>query len=164
MFGMGWTELLLVGIVALIVVGPKELPVLFRTIGKFAGKAKAMGREFSRAMNDAADQSGMKDVQKTLNAATNPVNTALQGVKDATTSFTKLDLDPNSETGKLAAERAENAKKIQAATARKVAERKAKEAADALRQAEEAEAKLAPAAEPAPEPAAESAAEPKDQA
>ena len=43
MFGMGWTELLLVGIVALIVVGPKDLPVLFRNIGKFAGKAKAMG-------------------------------------------------------------------------------------------------------------------------
>jgi len=68
------------------------------------------------------------------------VNTALQGVKDATTSFTKLDLDPESETGKLAAERAENARKIQAATARKVAERKAREAEEALKKAEEIEA------------------------
>jgi len=162
MFGMGWTELMVVGIVALIVVGPKELPVLFRNIGKFAGKAKAMGRDFSRAMNDAADQSGMKDVQKTLNAATNPVNTALQGVKDATSSFTNLDLDPDSETGKLAAERAENARKIQAATARKVAERKAREAADALKKAEEAEAVLEQAAE---KPDADSAEkDPKDDA
>lgn len=140
MFGMGWAELMIVGIVALIVVGPKELPILFRKIGQFVGKAKGMAREFSRAMNDAADQAGVGDIQKTLNAATNPVNTALQGVKDATTSFTKLDLDPDSETGKLAAERAENARKIQAATARKVAERKAREAAEALKKAEEIEA------------------------
>lgn len=39
MFGMGWAELMIVGIVALIVVGPKELPVLFRKMGQFAGKA-----------------------------------------------------------------------------------------------------------------------------
>ncbi len=140
MFGMGWAELMIVGIVALIVVGPKELPILFRKMGQFVGKAKGMAREFSRAMNDAADQAGVGDIQKTLNAATNPVNTALQGVKDATTSFTKLDLDPESETGKLAAERAENARKIQAATARKVAERKAREAEEALKKAEEIEA------------------------
>jgi sec-independent protein translocase protein TatB len=140
MFGMGWAELMIVGIVALIVVGPKELPILFRKMGQFVGKAKGMAREFSRAMNDAADQAGVGDIQKTLNAATNPVNTALQGVKDATTSFTKLDLDPKSETGKLAAERAENARKIQAATARKVAERKAREAEEALKKAEEIEA------------------------
>jgi len=140
MFGMGWAELMIVGIVALIVVGPKELPILFRKMGQYVGKAKGMAREFSRAMNDAADQAGVGDIQKTLNAATNPVNTALQGVKDATTSFTKLDLDPESETGKLAAERAENARKIQAATARKVAERKAREAEEALKKAEEIEA------------------------
>jgi len=140
MFGMGWAELMIVGIVALIVVGPKELPILFRKMGQFVGKAKGMAREFSRAMNDAADQAGVGDIQKTLNAATNPVNTALQGVKEATTSFTKLDLDPESETGKLASERAENARKIQAATARKVAERKAREAEEALKKAEEIEA------------------------
>jgi len=53
MFGMGWAELMIVGIVALIVVGPKELPILFRKMGQFVGKAKGMAREFSRAMNDA---------------------------------------------------------------------------------------------------------------
>ena len=37
MFGMGWAELMIVGIVALIVVGPQELPMLFRKIGQFAG-------------------------------------------------------------------------------------------------------------------------------
>ena len=67
MFDIGWTEMLLIGIVALIVVGPKDLPVLFRTLGQFVGKAKGMAREFSRAMNDAADESGMRDVTRGLN-------------------------------------------------------------------------------------------------
>ena len=142
MFGMGWAELMIVGIVALIVVGPKELPVLFRKMGQFAGKAKGMAREFSHAMNDAADQADIREIKKSINAATNPMDTALQGVKDATTSFSKLNLDPESETGKLAAERAENARKIQAATARKAAERKQREAEDALKKADEAEAAL----------------------
>lgn len=142
MFGMGWAELMIVGIVALIVVGPQELPMLFRKIGQFAGKARGMAKEFSKAMNDAADQAGVSDIQKTLNAATNPVNTALQGVKDATSSYAKLDLDPNSETGKLAAERAEAAKKIQAATARASADRLAREAEAAQKAAEQAEQDL----------------------
>lgn len=146
MFDLGWTELLLIGIVALIVVGPKDLPVLFRNVGIWVGKARGMAREFSRAMNDAADESGVKDVAKGLKAATNPVSSALDGVNSATRDMTKgLDptkYTPDSETGKLAAERAESAKKIQAATARAAAERKAREAAEALAKAEEAEAAL----------------------
>lgn len=148
MFDLGWTELLVIGIVALIVVGPKDLPVLFRTLGQFVGRAKGMARDFSRAMNDAADDSGMRDMasglNKSLKAATNPIGTAMDGVKSAASSLT--DIDPESETGKLAAERAEQTKKIQAATARAAAERKAREATEALAKADEAEAALAPKA------------------
>ncbi|MEP1614362.1 MAG: Sec-independent protein translocase protein TatB [Roseobacter sp.] len=145
MFDLGWTEMLVIGIVALIVIGPKDLPVMFRTVGQFVGKAKGMAREFSRAMNDAADDTGVKDIAKGLKAATNPVNTAMEGVKSAATDLSKF--DPDSETGKLAAdqaERAENAKKIQAATARATAQRKLKEAQDAQSKAEELEAKITP--------------------
>ncbi|NNE53868.1 MAG: twin-arginine translocase subunit TatB [Sulfitobacter sp.] len=144
MFDLGWAELLVIGIVALIVVGPKDLPVLFRRVGQFVGKAKGMAREFSSAMNDAADQSGMREVSssinKSLKAATNPVGTAMDEVKSATSSLT--DIDPESETGKLAAERAENAKKIKASTARAAAERKQREAAEAMAKAEELEAQM----------------------
>ncbi|WP_170390336.1 Sec-independent protein translocase protein TatB [Ruegeria arenilitoris] len=146
MFDLGWTELLVIGIVALIVVGPKDLPVLFRNVGRFVGKARGMAREFSSAMNEAADQAGVNDIKKGLDAATNPVGNAMDGVKQAAQDMAKsmdpTKFDPDSETGKLAAERAEQAKKIQASTARAAAERKAKEAAEALAKAEEAEAAL----------------------
>jgi len=153
MFDLGLTEMLVVGVVALIVVGPKDLPMMFRTVGRFVGKAKGMAREFSSAMNDAADQSGMKDVAKGVKTAANPMSTAMDGVRDAAQDMAKsMDLtgtgpgagkiDPNSETGKLAAERAEDAKKIHASTARAAAERKAREATEALAKADEAEAAL----------------------
>ncbi len=144
MFDLGLPELLVIGIVALIVVGPKDLPVLFRQVGRFVGKAKGMAREFSSAMNQAADESGVRDVAKGLKTATNPIGSAMDGVKDAAREATSSlsNIDPDSETGKLAAERAENAKKIQAATARTIAERKAREAAEALAKADELEAKM----------------------
>ena len=152
MFAPGFCELLVIGIVALIIVGPKDLPVLFRNVGRFMGKARGMAREFSRAMNDAADESGMRDVAKTFKSATNPVSSAMDGVKDAAKSMTNL--DPDSETGKLAKERDEAKKKIEANAARKAAERKQREAEEAARRAEELEASLkAPDEEPAPKAA-----------
>lgn len=145
MFDIGWTEMLVVGIVALIVVGPKDLPVLFRRVGQFVGKAKGMAREFSSAMNDAADQSGMREMSSNLNkslkAASNPMGSAMDGVKSAAKSLTEI--DPDSETGKLAVQKAEDVKRIKAATARAAADRKAREATDALKKADEAEAALA---------------------
>lgn len=145
MFDLGWTEMLVIGVVALIVIGPKDLPVMFRTLGQFVGKAKGMAREFSRAMNDAADDAGVKDMAKGLKAATNPVSSAMDGVKSAAKDLGKF--DPDSETGKVAAdkaERAENANKIHAATARAAADRKLKEAQDAQAKAAELEAKVTP--------------------
>ncbi|MDK3016224.1 Sec-independent protein translocase protein TatB [Pseudodonghicola flavimaris] len=152
MFDMGWSELLVVGVVALIVVGPKDLPVLFRNVGRFVGKARGMAREFSRAMNEAADESGMRDVAKTFKTATNPLGSAMDGVKDAARGLTEGmgsgKYDPESETGKLAAKRSEDAKRIQATTAKAAAERKAREAQDALAKAE---AELQALNDPAPE-------------
>ena len=154
MFDLGWTELLVIGVVALIVVGPKDLPKLFRNVGRFVGKARGMAREFSRAMEDAADEAGVSDIQKSFKTATNPMGSAMDSVKQATRDLTdSIDptkFGPDSETGKLAAERAEQTKKIQAATARKAADRLQKQAEDARIQAEAAEAALN-APEPAPD-------------
>jgi len=92
MLDLGWTELLVIGIVALIVVGPKDLPGMFQAIGRFVGKAKGMARDFSRAMNDAADQSGVGDIQKSFKTASNPMKTAMDEVKK-TTDGVRSDID-----------------------------------------------------------------------
>ena len=140
MFDLGWSELLLIGVVALIVVGPKDLPVLFRNVGRFMGRAKGMAREFTKAMNDAADNSGMKDVARTFKSASQPMSSAMDGVKDAARSMGNL--DPDSETGKLASQREADRRKIEASTARAAADRKKREAEAAARRADEMEAAM----------------------
>jgi sec-independent protein translocase protein TatB len=87
MFDIGGSELLLIGVVALIVVGPKDLPVMFRTLGRFTGQARAMAREFTQAMEKAADDAGMKDVQKDLRNIANPRNLGLDALNDATSGI-----------------------------------------------------------------------------
>ena len=128
MFDLGWTELLVIGIVALIVIGPKDLPMLFRRVGQFVGKTRAMAREFSRAMDDAADEAGVKDVSKTLKAASNPLKTSIDQVKQATSEFAAY--DPGNETRKLAAERKEAAQKIHAEAKKRALKKRAAEQKD----------------------------------
>lgn len=129
MFDLGWTELLVIGIVALIVVGPKDLPGLFRTVGRFVGKAKGMAREFSRAMEDAADDAGVKDISTSIKAAANPAQFGLDKVKEATKDVTDglTQWDPTKDES-LDEDRAAVAKKIHEATAKREADRQAAEA------------------------------------
>lgn len=91
MFDIGWTELVVIGVVALIVIGPKDLPGLFRTLGRFTAKARSMAREFQRAMESAADETGVKDVAKDLKDVTSARSMGLDAVKDAARKFEAWD-------------------------------------------------------------------------
>lgn len=91
MFDLGMSELLVIGIVALIVIGPKDLPGLFRSLGRFTAKMRGMAREFSRAMEAAADETGVKDVAKDLKSVTSARSMGLEAVKEATAKFEKWD-------------------------------------------------------------------------
>jgi sec-independent protein translocase protein TatB len=88
---LSWSELLVVGIVALIIIGPKDLPGMFRELGRFTAKVRAMGREFSRAMETAAKESGVKDVADDLRKVTSPKAMGLDAVKSAADKFEKWD-------------------------------------------------------------------------
>jgi len=88
MFDIGMSEMAIVGVVALIVVGPKDLPVMFRKVGQFVGKARGMARDFSRAMNDAADEAGVKDVTDSLKKAS---DLSTKGLKDAAKGLSDYD-------------------------------------------------------------------------
>ena len=171
MFDIGWTELLVIGIVALIVVGPKDLPGMFRTLGRFTGKAKAMARDFQSAMNDAADSAGVKDVADDLKNVTSKKALGLDALDEVATKFENWDpMTPEAqakaaetkaaEKAKKAAlvkERTEAAKKMHAATA------KAKEGKTATKPAAKPKAKAPakPKAKAAAKPKAKAPAKPK---
>lgn len=142
MFGLGASEMVVIGIVALIVIGPKDLPGLFRTMGQFTGKARMMAREFSRAMDQAADQSGMKEVSSTLRAAANPKKFGTDKLKEAT-GMTK-----GPETAALSEERQAAKDKMSKAMGDAALARQAREAEEA------AAAATAPKEEP-PKPKAD---------
>lgn len=88
MFDLGWTEFIVVAVVAILVVGPKELPGMLRTIGKTIGNMRRMAGDFQRQMNDAlkeADLDGIKTGIDSVNSI-NPVSqlkSSLNPVKQA---------------------------------------------------------------------------------
>ena len=64
MLDLGWSEILVIGVVALIVVGPKDLPKMLRTLGQYAGRAKGIARDFQRSMDDAARQADIEELKE----------------------------------------------------------------------------------------------------
>lgn len=69
-FGIGASELLLIAIVALLVVGPKDLPRLLRSIGQFTRKIQSMAREFQDHLNEAAKEAGVDDIKQEVRSMT----------------------------------------------------------------------------------------------
>ena len=63
---LSWSHMLLVLVVALVVVGPKDLPKLMHTIGRWAGKARAMADQFRKSFDDMARQSELDELRKEL--------------------------------------------------------------------------------------------------
>jgi sec-independent protein translocase protein TatB len=136
---LSWMEMLVVGIVALIVIGPKDLPGMFRQVGQFVGKAKGMAREFSSAMNAAADESGINEINKTIKAAANPKKFGVDKIREASQGAVKSTLKAGGETEalktKLSAERTATAEKLNKAMAKAAEDRIAAEKADATAEA-----------------------------
>ena len=89
MFDIGWSELVLIGVVALIAIGPKELPGVLRMVGQWMGKARKMAAEFQGQFQEAMREAEMADLKKSFDevkeAATgfNPLSSLLKDVSDA---------------------------------------------------------------------------------
>nr|WP_325249885.1 Sec-independent protein translocase protein TatB [Amylibacter sp.] len=103
MFDIGMAEMIVIGVVALIVVGPKDLPQMFRKVGQFVGKARGMARDFQRAMEQAADGTGVNDIAADLKNVTSMKNL---GLDEATKSFQNYQKSFEPEKVDAAAEKA----------------------------------------------------------
>src|SRR5262245_34649175 len=64
MFDISWSELLVIVVVAVVVVGPKDLPKMMRTVGQWAGRARAMADQFRRSFDDMARQSELDELRR----------------------------------------------------------------------------------------------------
>src|SRR4029453_18833403 len=64
MFDISWSELLLIGIVALIVIGPKELPGALRTLGQWMAKIRRMASDFQSQFNEAMREAELAELRK----------------------------------------------------------------------------------------------------
>lgn len=88
MFEIGWTEILFVGLVAVLVLKPKDYPEMMRSIGQFLAKARSMAAEFQGQFNDAMKDANLQDVKKTIDELRDLKNMGpMQQVKD---TFVKM--------------------------------------------------------------------------
>jgi sec-independent protein translocase protein TatB len=84
MFDISWTEFLLIGVVALVVIGPKELPGVMRTMGQWTRKVRGMAAEFQNQFQEAMREAEMADLKKQVDDMARDVKDIdpLKGVRD----------------------------------------------------------------------------------
>ena len=74
MFGLGWGEVVVIGIVALIAIGPKELPTVLRSLGQWMGKIRRMANEFQGQFQEALREVELTDLKKHAEDITNDIS------------------------------------------------------------------------------------------
>ena len=67
MLDLGWSEMLVIAVVAIVVIGPKDLPRTMRIVGRWIGKARAMAREFQNSLEDIAREAELDEIKKQIN-------------------------------------------------------------------------------------------------
>jgi|SRR5689334_19062012 sec-independent protein translocase protein TatB len=82
MFDIGWGELVVIGIVALIAIGPKELPTVLRTLGQYMGKVRRMASEFQGQFQEAMREAELVELKKQAEDLKNSVSDLGSSVKD----------------------------------------------------------------------------------
>ena len=94
MFDIGWGELVVIGIVALIAIGPKELPTVLRTLGQYMGKVRRMASEFQGRFQEAMREAELVELKKQAEDLKSSVSDLGNSVKDIG------NLDPLADTQK----------------------------------------------------------------
>ena len=100
MFDIGWSEMLVILLVALVVIGPRDLPRVARTMGRWVAKGRAMAREFQNALEDMAREAELDKVKSEIEKAgrTN-LGKSIENAIDPSGELGKA-FDPNTGSGK----------------------------------------------------------------
>lgn len=82
MFGISWYEMAVISVIALIVIGPKDLPRILRMLGQWMGKAQRLANEFRRGLDQMAKESGVDDIKRQVEkaASLHPANQVKKAV------------------------------------------------------------------------------------
>ena len=84
MFDIGWTEITVILVIAIIVIGPKDLPKVLRTVGQWVAKAKAMARDFRGHVDEMIRETEIDEVKKQIDSIDKfDANSALENTIDA---------------------------------------------------------------------------------
>ena len=97
-FGIGYTELIVIAMAAIIVIGPKDLPRVLRAFGKTMSKMRGMAREFQGHLDSAIKDAGLDEVKKDLQSIRNPMEqvkkTVAADIKKQDDDFKKYFAEP----------------------------------------------------------------------
>lgn len=119
MFDIGWQELFIIAILAIIVVGPKDLPRAIKTISGYIRKLKGLAREFQSGVDEMVKEAEIDDLKKEMNAATSvDLKKSIEDTIDPTGEM-KNDLDMKdveSDLNQAAAKIGEETKSVDVAT------------------------------------------------
>ena len=81
MFELDWAKLLVIGVVALVVIGPKELPAVLRTLGQWMAKVRRMASEFQGQFQEAMREAEMADLKKQVEDSTHSIKSTFDPLK-----------------------------------------------------------------------------------
>jgi sec-independent protein translocase protein TatB len=85
MLDLGWTEILLIAVVTLIVVGPKELPNVLRTVSYWIRRARGLARDFQKGVDDIVREAELDDIKKELkNVSSGDMSARIENAVDPT--------------------------------------------------------------------------------
>ena len=92
MLGLGWGEMLVIGVIALIVIGPKDLPVVMHNVGKVIGQIRRMGSEFQRELNKTT---GLDEVRNLRRSITEPLRQTSDEIRREFNKMTPNGVQPS---------------------------------------------------------------------
>lgn len=103
MFDIGWSEMLIIGAVALIVIGPKELPGALKTFAYWTKQARKMAREFQSGVDDMIRQAELDEAKKAVDDARRKINKDIESAVDPTGEVKQALTDIKAPTPSIAA-------------------------------------------------------------